>query len=380
MPSQGLNGGWQEGAIQGCVFESGFMAPPIPSISFPTPSPRPARNKKDTWSTSYRQYLDITPSSCPQEYRENKGLQHALLHLSCNPSCIALPPEDLRSGSSPFPRNSPQHYRPRTTAPQKQYNKRPSRDGFNQTYRRMQRCPTLEGRAVYLHTRLSPSYSPSSFPVHPPSSCQLQDLLTEWESWKICVLTVLPAYQPPGSPEALHRIGRRTEPDAHQESNFNNKTPPNKHRPTMIHTIQRACPPPRSLILLASPQCNLKFPSCRRLCGPPGSPAEHEGSTRGKVPWLTGVQGPGITVLLAPMRRRPSPPFEIHDVGYVSRGTGGASHPPNPLSRFNIQTSVLPCLIPTTRRIQITSVPPPRQYLPKLWFIGNPPPSWLSPL
>ncbi|KAK2015504.1 hypothetical protein LZ32DRAFT_160494 [Colletotrichum eremochloae] len=336
-----------------------------PQSHFPPPALVRPGTKKDTWSTSYRQYLDITPSSCPQEYRENKGLQHALLHLSCNPSCIALPPEDLRSGSSPFPRNSPQHYRPRTTAPpQKQYNKRPSRDGFNQTYRRMQRCPTLEGRAVYLHTRLSPSYSPSSFPVHPPSSCQLQDLLTEWESWKICVLTVLPAYQPPGSPEALHRIGRRTEPDARQESNFNNKTPPNKHRPTMIHTIQRACPPlaPSSSLLRRNAISN--FHPAGVSVAPPGSPAEHEGSTRGKVPWLTGVQGPGITVLLAPMRRRPSPPFEIHDVGYVSRGTGGASHPPNPLSRFNIQTSLLPCLIPTTRRIQITSVPPPANTYP----------------
>ncbi|KAK2056848.1 hypothetical protein LY76DRAFT_127291 [Colletotrichum caudatum] len=72
--------------------------------------------------------------------------------------------------------------------------------------------------------------APTSFPLriaprdfltpHHPSSCQLQGLLAEWESWKICavVLPVLPAFQPPGSPEALHRIGGNTESTRNQAS------------------------------------------------------------------------------------------------------------------------------------------------------------------
>ncbi|KAK2041617.1 hypothetical protein LZ31DRAFT_389092 [Colletotrichum somersetense] len=216
-------------------------------------------------------------------------------------------------------------------------------------------CQRWRNKPVKLRANYLPSsYSPLEIPFNPPppypSSCQLQGLLAEWESWKICaVLPVLPAFQPPGSPEALHRIGGNTESTRNQAS-IAKPRPISTDRQSSIPS--NGLVPPRSFSLLRR-----NAPS---NFDPSGSPAEHERSTCGKVPWLTGAQGPDITVLLAPMRRRP-PPLLRCSTSDMRLGGPGVLHnhrAPFP-SSMPKHPSFLPCLSATYRnRAQITSVPP----------------------
>ncbi|WDK13416.1 hypothetical protein CGRA01v4_04697 [Colletotrichum graminicola] len=102
--------------------------------------------EKDTSSASYRECLDIRPSSRPQEYGgEGGGGYNTPLSIrrTTLPASPYLPGSSFRKFS--FSMNEPPSIPVRKHTPPPLDSKRPSRDGLNQTCQRMQQCPTLGG-------------------------------------------------------------------------------------------------------------------------------------------------------------------------------------------------------------------------------------------